>query len=79
MTLDDALRILMDRGATVVKAGQVAAVMWPNQRTCNANGQTFPLAAGIAGRMLRRSRSVIEVRNREWEIIKARLMVSNVK
>jgi len=77
MTLDDALRTLFARGATTVTAAQVAAVLWPGQRTCNANGQTFPLGAGVAGRMLRRSRSAVEVRNREWEIVTARLMGSN--
>lgn len=77
MTLDDALRALMDRGATTVTAAQVAAVLWPDGRTNNSNGQTFPLGAGIAGRMLRRSLSVCEVRPRQWEIVRARLLGSN--
>lgn len=79
MTLDDALRTLLAGGATVVTAAQVAAVLWPDGRTHNANGQVFPLGAGIAGRMLRRSRSVCEVRPRQWEIVRARLMGSNAE
>ena len=78
MTLDDALRELMGRGATVVTAAQVAGVLWPGGRTHNANGQVFPLGAGIAGRMLRCSRSVCEVQPRQWEIVRARLMTPNV-
>ena len=74
MTLDDALRVLQDRGATVVSAQQVADVLWPNARHNNSNGQTMNLASGIAGRMLRRSRVAIEVSNRRWEIISARLL-----
>ena len=73
MTLNDALKTLRDRGVTLVSAQQVADVLWPNARHNNSNGQTMNLASGIAGRMLRRSRAVIEVGNRRWEIIGVRL------
>src|SRR6266852_7009076 len=75
-TNEDLLRVLRDiydRGQRRVAASTVAEILWPGGRTQNANGQVFPLSAGIAGRMLRRCKAVVEVRNREWEILPHRL------
>lgn len=67
------LRTLHARGVEAVTAAQVAAELWPSGRTHNAHGQVFPLAAGVAGRMLRQSTAVVEVTARRWEIVPERL------
>lgn len=60
-------------GIRSFRANMLAERLWPDQRRQNTNGQVFPLASGAAGRMLRRCAAVIEVREREWEIIPDRL------
>lgn len=66
----DALRQLRDSGHRQIRANQVAEILWPDARAHNANGQTFNLASGIAGRMLRKCRAVHEVGGGEWWIVK---------
>ena len=68
-----ALRALHARGQKVVSAAMVAEQLWPSGRTQNSNGQVFNLCAGIAGRMLRKSRAVHEKSPRQWEILEERL------
>ena len=67
------LRELHGRGHRRVRAGTVAERLWPDARTQNANGQVFPLGAGVAGRMLRACKAVREVEPREYEILSHRL------
>ncbi len=67
------LRDLHRRGQRRVRAGTVAEQLWPGARTHNANGQVFPLGAGVAGRMLKACRAVREVAPREYEILSHRL------
>ena len=50
-------------------AATLADYLWPRARHGNAHGQNHNMAAGIAGRMLRRQRGAREVRNRLWEIV----------
>lgn len=57
------------RGTTRISANCLANELWPNARHNNSNGQSFNLAAGIAGRMLRKNRGCHEVQKRVWEII----------
>jgi hypothetical protein len=64
-----ALRRIHARGQTRLSANCLADEMWPHARHDNANGQMFNLASGTAGRMLRRNRGCVEVRNRVWEIV----------
>lgn len=71
--LISALRSLYDSGQRRVRGGAVAELLWPNQRTHNANGQVFPLGAGVAGRMLRACKAVREVTPGEYEILSHRL------
>ena len=47
----------------------VAEQLWPNTRSQNSHGQVFHLGAGIAGRMLRKCRAVVERSRRQWEIL----------
>lgn len=70
-----ALVRLQGRGYRIIRAGLVADELWPQARHHNTNGQVFNLSAGVAGRMLRKSRLVREIGNREWEIIQERLEV----
>lgn len=70
-TQDDllrALRTLYAKGYKVVSAATVAEQIWPNGRSHNSNGQVFHLSAGIAGRMLRKSCAVVEMKPRQWTI-----------
>jgi hypothetical protein len=72
----DLLRVLRDlhgRGQRRVRAGTVAELLWPAGRTHNANGQVFPLGAGVAGRMLKACKAVREIAPREYEIVSNRL------
>lgn len=69
----DALRALHSRGQRRVRASTVAELLWPGARTQNANGQVFPLGAGVAGRMLKACKAVREVTPREYEILSHRL------
>lgn len=64
---------LYGRGYRRVRAGTVAELLWPAARTHNANGQVFPLGAGVAGRMLKACKAVREVAPREYEILRYRL------
>lgn len=68
-----ALRSLYSRGLRRVRGGIVAEVLWPGQRTHNANGQVFPLGAGVAGRMLKACKAVRELTPGEYEILGHRL------
>jgi hypothetical protein len=52
-----------------VSAGQVADELWPDGRRSNSRGQVMHVGAGVAGRMLRRSRAVAEVAPKRWEIV----------
>lgn len=75
-TQADVLRILADmhsQGIGTLRASSLAERLWPEQRNENANGQVFPLGAGIAGRMLRQCNAVREVSPREWQILPHRL------
>jgi len=47
----------------------LADELWPATRSHNTNGQVFNLAAGVAGRLLRRYRGCWEVSARQWEIV----------
>lgn len=67
------LRSLDVRGHRRVRAGVVAEMLWPGARTQNANGQVFPLGAGVAGRMLKACCVVREVVPGEYEILNHRL------
>lgn len=69
-----ALRLLQAKGVIRFRAGTLAELLWPDTRSQNANGQVFNLAAGIAGRLLRRSHLVREVAHGEWAIKTHRLM-----
>jgi hypothetical protein len=64
-----ALLRMQARGQTRLSANCLAAEMWPNARHQNSHGQSFNLAAGVAGRMLRKYRACHEVQNRVWEIV----------
>lgn len=64
-----ALRRMLARGQTRLSANCLAAELWPEARHCNAHGQSFNLAAGVAGRILRKYRGCHEVENRVWEIV----------
>ncbi len=64
-----ALRRMLSRGQTRLSANCLAAELWPNARHNNAHGQSFNLAAGVAGRILRKYRGCHEVQNRVWEIV----------
>ena len=68
-----ALQDLHARGQRRVRASTVAEMLWPGARTHNANGQVFPLGAGVAGRMLKACKAVREVAPREYEILSHRL------
>jgi hypothetical protein len=57
------------RGQTRLTANCLASEMWPDARHTNSHGQSFNLAAGIAGRMLRKYRACHEVEKRVWEIV----------
>jgi hypothetical protein len=75
-TQDDllrALRALHAKGYKVVSAATVAQQLWPSGRTHNSNGQVFHLSAGIAGRMLRKCRAVVETTPRQWTILEERV------
>lgn len=63
-----ALQAMWRRGCWEITAADLADELWPNCRSHNSNGQNFNLAAGVAGRMLRRFRGCYEVRNRVWLI-----------
>ena len=65
----DALRGMHREGTTRICADALADALWPGCRHNNSNGQSFNLASGIAGRMLRRWRGCHEVGNRVWEIV----------
>ncbi len=67
------LRDLHGRGQQRVRASTVAELLWPGGRTHNANGQVFPLGAGVAGRMLKACKAVREIAPREYEILSHRL------
>jgi len=67
------LRELHSGGQVRVRAGAVAERLWLGARTHNANGQVFPLNAGIAGRMLKACKAVRKVAPREYEILSHRL------
>jgi len=67
------LRSLYGRGQRKVRGGTVAELLWPGQRTHNANGQVFPLGAGVAGRMLKNCKAVREAGPGEYEILSHRL------
>jgi hypothetical protein len=69
----NALRILYGDGYRRVRGSTVALLLWPGGRTHNANGQVFPLVAGVAGRMLKASKAVREVTPGEYEILSHRL------
>lgn len=71
--LMNVLRDLHGQGRRRVRAGTVAELLWPGTRTHNANGQVFPLGAGVAGRMLKACKAVREVEPREYEILSHRL------
>ena len=64
-----ALARMHARGMTRISANSMANELWPNARHNNSHGQSFNLAAGVAGGMLRRNRGCHEVENRVWEII----------
>jgi hypothetical protein len=64
-----ALRRMLARGQTRLSANCLAAELWPAARHNNAHGQSFNLAAGVAGRILRKYRGCYEVQNRVWEIV----------
>jgi len=64
-----ALARLHAQGISRISANCLANELWPNARHNNSHGQSFNLAAGIAGRMLRKNRGCYEVKNRVWEII----------
>lgn len=75
-TQADVLRILAEmhsQGIGTLRASSLAERLWPERRNENANGQVFPLGAGIAGRMLRQCKAVQEVSPREWQILPHRL------
>jgi hypothetical protein len=57
------------RGQNRFSASCLASEMWPDARHTNSHGQSFNLAAGIAGRMLRKYRACHEIDNRVWEIV----------
>lgn len=67
-TFKAALRRLYDKGNRRIKANVLADELWPDCRSQNSNGQVFNLAAGVAGRMLRRYRGAFEVSKGVWEI-----------
>lgn len=67
--LDALIAALYQQGVTAISAARVAEHLWPDGRRNNANGQVFHLSAGVAGRMLRRSRLVWEFEPRHWEIV----------
>mgnify|MGYP001231935621 CR=1 FL=1 len=67
------LRGLQASGRSRVRGGTVAGLLWPGARTHNANGQVFPLGAGVAGRMLKACKAVREVAPGEYEILSHRL------
>lgn len=69
----NALRSLYGRGQRRVRGGTVADLLWPRQRTHNANGQVFPLGAGVAGSMLKDCKAVREVAPGKYEILSHRL------
>jgi hypothetical protein len=60
---------MLARGQTRLSANCLAAELWPDVRHNNAHGQSFNLAAGVAGRILRKYRGCQEVQNRVWEIV----------
>lgn len=64
-----ALRRMVARGQTRLSANCLAAELWPDARHNNAHGQSFNLAAGVAGRILRKYRGCHEVQHRVWEIV----------
>lgn len=64
-----ALSRMHARGQTRLSANCLACEMWPTARHTNSNGQSFNLAAGVAGRMLRKHRGCWEVTPRQWEIV----------
>lgn len=64
-----ALRRMHALGKNRLSANCLAAEMWPATRHTNAHGQSFNLAAGVAGRMLRKHRACWEVAPRQWEIV----------
>lgn len=70
-----ALLSLHTKGPRRFRANILAERLWPDTRGQNANGQVFNLAAGVAGRLLRRSPAVREVARGEWEIRPHRLQV----
>jgi hypothetical protein len=63
------LRRMLARGQTRLSANCLAAELWPDARHNNAHGQSFNLAAGVAGRILRKYRGCYEVQHRVWEIV----------
>jgi|LSQX01.3.fsa_nt_gb hypothetical protein len=67
--LERALTVLYAQGHCTVRAATVAAHLWPDQRYHNTRGQVFPLAAGVAARMLNRSKSVVQIEPRLWRVI----------
>lgn len=67
--LDQVLTALYAQGHSTVRAATVAAHLWPAQRYHTTRGQVFPLAAGVAGRMLNRSKSVVQIEPRLWLIV----------
>lgn len=75
----DCLRKLHSTGVSRVRAGIIAERLWPAGRQDNANGQVFPLSAGVAGKMLRKCAAVREVGDRQWEILPHRLGVATSK
>jgi hypothetical protein len=73
MDIDSALRQLIAKGQTTIRANQLADLLWPNARHNNARGQVFNLASGVAGKMLARHKGVIRRSVGTWEIVSARL------
>ncbi len=64
-----ALRRMMERGIDRLSAANLAEELWPNARHDNAHGQVFNLAAGVAGKILRKYRGCHEVEKGVWKIV----------
>ncbi len=60
-------------GVRTLRANTLAERLWPGRRQHNANGQVFPLGAGVAARLLRKCPAVREKEWRLWEILPHRL------
>lgn len=63
-----ALKTLYEDGQKVITAQNLADKIWPSAKRDNSNGQVMNTCSGLAGRLLRKYRGCLNLKNGLWEI-----------